>query len=674
MQLKLSDRLFPSIALLFIARSTTKKRALRKVNKNPMITFSDIQLLRGGKPLLDQASATIHPGDKVGLVGKNGCGKSTLFALLKDELSIDAGSFSQPLHWELAWVAQETPALERSALEYVIDGDREYRGLEQQLAVAEEKDNGTLVAEIHGKIETIGGYSIRARAAELLDGLGFSQEQMSWNLTQFSGGWRMRLNLAQALLCRSDLLLLDEPTNHLDLDAVMWLERWLQNYPGTLILISHDRDFLDPIVGRIIHIENQQLNEYTGNYSSFENQRAQKMMLQQAMFEKQQKQMSHMQSYIDRFRYKASKARQAQSRIKALERMEKVLPAQFDNPFSFEFRQPAALPNPIMMMDDVSAGYGDNLILEKIRLNLVPGSRIGLLGRNGAGKSTLIKLLSGELKAQGGDLTYSQGVKIGYFAQHQLETLHPEETPLQHMMQIAPDQTEQQLRDYLGSFGFQGDKALEKVAPFSGGEKARLVLALIVWQKPNLLLLDEPTNHLDLDMRQALTMALQTFEGAMVIVSHDRYLLRATTDDLYLVHDRQVAPFDGDLNDYYKWLTEQQKAERKEAQASQPVKDTANSAAAKKEQKRREAEFRKLTAPIRKTLTQLENKMDKLGVALAEAEEQLADNSLYEAENKAKLNEVLALQASSKSELEEVEMEWMSAQEELEQMELEFNQ
>lgn len=638
-----------------------------------MIIFSDIQLLRGGKPLLDQASATINPGDKVGLVGKNGCGKSTLFALLKDELSIDAGSFSKPAQWELAWVAQETLALERSALEYVIDGDREYRDLERQLSEAEVADNGTLVAELHGKIETIGGYSIRARASELLDGLGFSQEQMSWNLTQFSGGWRMRLNLAQALICRSDLLLLDEPTNHLDLDAVMWLERWLQSYPGTLILISHDRDFLDPIINRIVHIENQKLNEYTGNYSSFENQRAQKMLQQQAMYQKQQKQMSHMQSYIDRFRYKASKARQAQSRIKALERMENVLPAQFDNPFSFEFREPSALPNPILMMDDVSAGYGDNLILEKIRLNLVPGSRIGLLGRNGAGKSTLIKLLSNELTPQGGDLSYSQGVKIGYFAQHQLETLHPEETPLQHMMQIAPEKNELELRNYLGSFGFNGDKALEKIGPFSGGEKARLVLALIVWQKPNLLLLDEPTNHLDLDMRQALTLALQSFEGAMVIVSHDRYLLRATTDDLYLVHDRQVAPFDGDLTDYYKWLQDQQKAERKEQQAQVAPKDNANSAAAKKDQKRREAELRKLTAPIRKKLTQLEAKMDKLNEIVADSEQQLSESSLYDAENKAKLNQVLATQAQAKSELEEVEMEWMSEQETLEEMEQEFN-
>lgn len=637
-----------------------------------MITFSNIGLLRGGKPLLEQASATIRPGDKVGLVGKNGCGKSTLFALIKDELSIDAGNFQLPAHWELAWVNQETPHIETSAIEYVIDGDREFRALEAKLAKAEQEDKGTLAAELHGKIETVGGYTIRARAAELLNGLGFSQAQMSWSLTQFSGGWRMRLNLAQALICRSDLLLLDEPTNHLDLDAVLWLEKWLQNYSGTLVLISHDRDFLDPIVNRIIHVENQSLNEYTGNYSSFETQRAQKLVLQQAMFAKQQKQMAHMQSYIDRFRYKASKARQAQSRIKALEKMEKVLPAQFDNPFSFEFREPAALPTPILMMDEVSAGYDDKLILKEIKLNLVPGSRIGLLGRNGAGKSTLIKLLSGELAPKSGDLTYSQGVKIGYFAQHQLETLHPEETPLQHMMQIAPDRTEQELRDYLGSFGFQGDKALDKVAPFSGGEKARLVLALVVWQKPNLLLLDEPTNHLDLDMRQALTFALQTFEGAMVIVSHDRYLLRATTDDLYLVDNQQVEPFAGDLEDYYKWLVEQQRQERRDSQDKPAESNNQNSAANRKDIKRRQAQARTQTAPLRKTLKQLETKMDKLTTQLNDAEAALGDMSLYEAENKAKLTEILATQAQAKSELEAVEMEWMETQESLEALEAEL--
>ncbi len=638
-----------------------------------MITFSDIQLLRGGKVLLDKATATIHPGDKVGLVGKNGCGKSSLFALIKNELSVDAGNHQWPANWELAWVNQETPALERAALEYVIDGDREYRQLEEQLRIAEEKDEGIKVAELHGKLDAIGGYSIRARASELLDGLGFTQPQMSWNLTQFSGGWRMRLNLAQALLCRSDLLLLDEPTNHLDLDAVLWLEKWLQSYRGTLVLISHDRDFLDPIVNRIIHVENLCFNEYTGNYSSFEIQRAEKLTLQQAQYQKQQKHVAHMQSYIDRFRYKASKARQAQSRIKALERMEKVLPAQLDNPFMFEFRDPASLPTPILMMDHVSAGYENNLILEKIRLNLVPGSRIGLLGRNGAGKSTLIKMLAGDLPAQAGELTYSQGVKIGYFAQHQLETLYLDDTPIQHLARIAPQNTEQQLRDYLGSFGFVGDKALEKVGPFSGGEKARLVLALIVWQRPNLLLLDEPTNHLDLDMRQALTIALQAYEGAMVIVSHDRYLLRATTDDLYLVHDRQVVPFDGDLNDYHKWLADQQRLDRKELQSnkSDVVKD--NSAISRKDQKRLEAEMRKKTAPIRKEITKLDTKMDKLTAIISDAETALSDVTIYEATNKAKLTEQLQRQAKAKSELEDVEMAWMDLQEQLEALEQSLN-
>jgi ATP-binding cassette subfamily F protein 3 len=638
-----------------------------------MITFSDMQLLRGGKVLLDNATATIHPGDKVGLVGKNGCGKSTLFALLKNELSLDAGNCQFPSNWELAWVAQETPALERNAIDYVIDGDREYRQLERELAAAEESNNGIKVAELHVKLDTIGGYTINARASELLDGLGFSQEQMQWHLTQFSGGWRMRLNLAQALLCRSDLLLLDEPTNHLDLDAVMWLEKWLQSYRGTLLLISHDRDFLDPVINRIVHVENQTLNSYTGNYSSFEVQRAEKLVLQQAMYQKQQKQVSHMQSYIDRFRYKASKARQAQSRIKALDRMEKVLPAQLDNPFLFEFREPQALPNPILMMDQVAAGYSNNLILEKIRLNLVPGSRIGLLGRNGAGKSTLIKLLSGELPAQAGDLTYSQGVKIGYFAQHQLETLRLDDTPLQHLARLAPQSTEQQLRDYLGSFGFNGEKALDKVGPFSGGEKARLVLALLVWQRPNLLLLDEPTNHLDLDMRQALTFALQSYEGAMVIVSHDRYLLRATTDDLYLVHDRQVTPFDGDLSDYHKWLTEQQRNERRELQAAKPDVGKENSAASRKEQKRLEAELRKQTAPLRKKITQLDKQMEKLCADISDAEEKLADSTIYEADNKALLHKQLKRQGDAKSTLEDVEMEWMDLQEELESMEAALN-
>ncbi|OOF29353.1 ABC transporter ATP-binding protein [Salinivibrio sp. IB872] len=641
-----------------------------------MISFSDIQLLRGGKPLLDHTSATIHPGDKVGLVGKNGCGKSSLFALLRHQLTLDAGSYHYPSQWQVAWVAQETPALEKSALEYVIDGDAEYRELQMALADAEQRDDGHAVATLHDKLDAIGGYSIEARAASLLDGLGFSQAQMQWSLTQFSGGWRMRLNLAQALLCRSDLLLLDEPTNHLDLDAVMWLEKWLQQYPGTLVLISHDRDFLDPVVNRIIHIEHQQLNEYTGNYSDFEQMRAQKLAQQQAQFEKQKKQIAHMQSYIDRFRYKASKARQAQSRIKALERMEKVLPAQYDNPFSFTFFTPDALPNPILMMDKVAAGYDKTPIVENIRLNLVPGARIGLLGRNGAGKSTLIKLLAGTLPAMAGELSYSQGVKIGYFAQHQLDTLRIDETPLQHMNRLAPTTAEQTLRDFLGRFGFQGDKALETIGPFSGGEKARLVLALLVWQKPNLLLLDEPTNHLDLDMRQALTLALQSFEGAMVIVSHDRFLLRATTDDLYLVDNGAVQPFDGDLHDYHRWLGEQQRADRAESK-----KQNADDKAApqqrqvdRKAQKRREAELRQKTAPLRKKIDSLDTKIEQLSAIIADAETKLADPTIYGADQKAQLAQQLQRQADAKSALEEVEQEWMERQEELEAMEAAFNQ
>ncbi len=456
----------------------------------------------------------------------------------------------------------------------------------------------------------------------------------------------------------------------------MWLEKWLQQYPGTLVLISHDRDFLDPVVNRIIHIEHAKLNEYTGNYSDFESMRAQKLAQQQAQYEKQQKQVAHMQSYIDRFRYKASKARQAQSRIKALERMEKVLPAQYDNPFSFTFLPPDALPTPILMMDKVAAGYNKTPIIENIRLNLVPGARIGLLGRNGAGKSTLIKLLSGDLPAMAGELSYSQGVKIGYFAQHQLDTLRIDETPLQHLNRLAPTTAEQTLRDFLGRFGFQGDKALENIGPFSGGEKARLVLALLVWQKPNLLLLDEPTNHLDLDMRQALTLALQSYEGAMVIVSHDRFLLRATADDLYLVDKGAVLPFDGDLDDYHRWLTEQQRADRAEnkKQAADEKLVPQQTQLDRKAQKRREAECRKQTAPLRKKIDRLDTKIEQLSAIIAEAENQLADPAIYQSDNKARLTEQLQRQADAKSTLEEVEQEWMEQQEALEALEATFNQ
>ena len=630
-----------------------------------MIIASDIELLRGGKPLITNTSAKINPAQKVGLVGKNGCGKSSLFALIRHEISLDNGSLTYPSSWQVSSVKQETPALDRSAHDYVLDGDTEFRQLEADLAQAEAADNGNKIADIHGKLDAIGAYSINARCSELLSGLGFSEDKQQLPVQSFSGGWRMRLNLAQALLCRSDLLLLDEPTNHLDLDAVIWLEKWLKQYDGTLMLISHDRDFLDAIITKIIHVEDQKLNEYTGDYTSFEKQRAEKLSQQQSMYEKQQREVAHMQSYIDRFRYKASKAKQAQSRIKAMERMELISAANADSQFSFSFLEPDALPLPLLTMEDVCAGYGDTLILDNIKLNLVPGSRIGLLGRNGAGKSTLIKLLSAEIEPIQGTLEVNPNSKVGYFAQHQLEFLRLDDTPLQHMVRLAPEKTELELRKYLGGFGFIGDKALDIVRPFSGGEKARLVLALIVWQKPNLLLLDEPTNHLDLEMRHALSVALQGFEGAMVVVSHDRHLLRSTTDELYLVHDKKVLPFNGDLDDYHNWLAEQQKVEK---QATQVVNTGANSAQGKKDQKRKAAELRKITQPVRKHIEKLDKQLETLGDQLTAVEAQLSETSIYEDQNKAKLKTALSEQAKFVVAIEEAETTWMELNEELEEM------
>ncbi|BCU53784.1 ABC transporter ATP-binding protein [Enterobacter kobei] len=630
-----------------------------------MIVFSSLQIRRGVRVLLDNATATINPGQKVGLVGKNGCGKSTLLALLKNELSADGGSFTYPANWQLAWVNQETPALSEPALDYVIDGDRQYRQFEAELNAANERNDGHAIATVHGKLDAIDAWTIRSRASSLLHGLGFSNEQLERPVSDFSGGWRMRLNLAQALICRSDLLLLDEPTNHLDLDAVIWLEKWLKSYQGTLILISHDRDFLDPVVDKIIHIEQQNMFEYTGNYSAFERQRATRLAQQQATYESQQARVAHLQSFIDRFKAKASKAKQAQSRVKMLERMELIAPAHVDNPFHFSFRAPESLPNPLLKMEKVSAGYGDRTILDSIKLNLVPGSRIGLLGRNGAGKSTLIKLLAGELNPVSGEIGLAKGIKLGYFAQHQLEFLRADESPIQHLARIAPQELEQKLRDYLGGFGFQGDKVSEVTERFSGGEKARLVLALIVWQRPNLLLLDEPTNHLDLDMRQALTEALIEFEGALVVVSHDRHLLRSTTDEFYLVHGGKVEAFDGDLEDYQQWLSDIQKLENQPADGA---KDNVNSAQSRKDQKRREAELRTQTQPLRKEIARLEKEMEKFQAQQAAAEEKLGDSELYDQSRKAELTACLQAQASAKAGLEECEMAWLEAQEQLEAM------
>ncbi|MCT8775728.1 ABC transporter ATP-binding protein [Glaesserella parasuis] len=632
-----------------------------------MIFFTDLTLKRGQTILLEQANATIHTGQKVGLIGKNGCGKSSLFALLKNELQAEGGDASYPKNWSIAWVNQETPALDISALDYVIQGDREYTQLTAQLEQANLENNGNLIATLHAQLDTIDAWTIQSRASTLLNGLGFSTEQLQLPVKSFSGGWRMRLNLAQALICRSDLLLLDEPTNHLDLDAVIWLERWLSNYRGTLLLISHDRDFLDPIIDRVLHIEQQKLFDYTGNYSSFEIQRATKLAQQNAAYQQQQQKITHLQKFIDRFKAKATKAKQAQSRVKALEKMELIAPAYADSPFSFEFREPLSLPNPLLMMEKVSAGYGERTVLQSVKLNLVPGSRIGLLGRNGAGKSTLIKLLAGEIQAQSGHTQLAKGVQLGYFAQHQLDTLRADESALWHLARLAPEKTEQELRNYLGGFAFHGDKVKQAVSSFSGGEKARLVLALIVWQRPNLLLLDEPTNHLDLDMRQALTEALTQYEGSLVIVSHDRHLLRSTVNEFYLVHDGKVEEFNGDLEDYQKWLNELNAQLEFAKKADNPTAcHNENSAVNRKEQKRQEAELRQQAAPLRKKLTQLEKELEKLTASLTTLEETLASPEIYDVENKAKLTDTLAKRVATKKQLEEVEMEWLEVQEQLE--------
>lgn len=642
-----------------------------------MIVIKDLQLLRGGKELLVNANATIYPGGKVGLVGANGCGKSSLFALMRGVLHQDQGDFSYPSQWQMAWVKQETPSMGSSALDYCIDGDEQYREFERRLRLAEENDDGQEIAEMHGAIDNINGYSIAARAGELLHGLGFSDSQLASPVSSFSGGWRMRLNLAQALLCRSDLLLLDEPTNHLDLDTVLWLEKWLQSYQGTLVLISHDRDFLDNVVNQIIHVEQQTTFCYSGNYSAFERLRSEKLALQQTMHEKQVKEKAHMQAFVDRFRYKASKAKQAQSRLKALEKLEEIGPAHVDSQFSFKFFKPDQLPSPLIQMEKLSAGYGDVQILKSIKLNLVPGSRIGLLGRNGAGKSTLIKLLAGEIEQQSGKIVQAGDLKIGYFAQHQLDSLRKEDTALEHMVRLAPDKSEQELRNYLGSFGFIGDMAITAIAPFSGGEKARLALAILTWQRPNLLLLDEPTNHLDLEMRLALTMSLQNFTGAMVIVSHDRHLLRATTDDFYLVDNQKVLPFDGDLDDYHAWLSEQQKEQRaadKLAISSQKqTPDKPVIKVDKKELKRLQAQFRATLSPLKKQFDKVEKQMEKIQDELAAIETQLSDTDLYLPENKGKLAPLLQRQGEQRSSLDDVEMEWFELQEQIEEKQADFD-
>lgn len=628
-----------------------------------MLKFIQLSLRRGSRELLQDVDLTIHHGQKVGITGSNGVGKSSLFALILGDLHTDAGDVFLPKNLITAHVAQETPALESTAIEYVLDGDVQLRRLEKEIAIAEKNNQGEELAHLYSDMESIEGYTANSRAATLLNGLGFTTEQENNEVKEFSGGWRMRLNLAQALMCRSDLLLLDEPTNHLDLDAVIWLETWLKNYKGTLLLISHDRDFLDNVADNIAHMEHQSITLYSGNYSAFEIRRAEYLSTQQSAFEKQQREVQHMQKFVERFKAKATKAKQAQSRVKALERMELIAPAHVDSPFNFKFRQADKMPNPLVSLVDVAIGYSEEPLLSKVKLTIHPGDRIGLLGHNGAGKSTLIKLLSGELKALAGDFISAKELNIGYFAQHQLEQLDFLASPLLHLQRIDPKATESDLRKYLGGFAFNNDMAMTPVAPLSGGEKARLVLALVVYQKPNLLLLDEPTNHLDLEMRHALTIAMQEFDGAMIIVSHDRHLLRTVTDNLLLVANGKVVEFDGSLDDYRTWLSQQEKIPPK---GIEDEKDGRVDSQNKKQARKSSAEKRKQLKPLQNKLKTLEKKMEQLSSSKETLEETLSDNTIYNDSNKETLKKLLEEQGQVNNELQQVEMDWLEVSEELE--------
>ncbi len=629
-----------------------------------MIELKNLTLQRGLKVLLDKASVTINPNQRVGLIGKNGTGKSSLFALIKGEISQDGGDILIPRTWKLAAVAQETPALETSALDYVLQGDTELQMFQTALSQAEAQNDGMKQAEYHAKLDEIDAYTAPARAAKLLSGLGFSQEEHAKPVKAFSGGWRMRLNLAQALMRRADLLLLDEPTNHLDLETVLWLENHLANLACTQIIISHDRDFLNATTTQTIELSNQKLTQYGGNYDFYQNERAQRLAQQQAAYVKQQTQIKHLQSFIDRFKAKATKATQAQSRMKALAKLERIAPAHLDSEFSFEFESPAHLPNPLLKLDKADLGYGDNVVLHDLSLSLESGARYGLLGVNGSGKSTFIKALAGELDLLSGQIVRSEKLNIGYFAQHQLDTLRDDQSPIWHIQQLSPEVREQEIRNFLGGFNFVGDMALQKIEPFSGGEKARLALAMIVWQKPNLLLLDEPTNHLDLDMRHALTLALQSFQGALIVVSHDRSLLEATTDGFLLIDKGRLNPFDGDLNDYRQWRLAQENAAAAPAASAQSQN--------RKDTKRIEAQIRQEKAkrgkPVQQKIDKAEKEIAKLTEIQTACEAFLAQEAAYSDENKAKLQETLTQLAETKVKLNELEENWLLWQEELEEI------
>ena len=636
-----------------------------------MLGLNKIAIRRGRKLLIENVSFQAHAGQRMGLIGANGSGKSSLFAMLLGELEADDGELAINPKDQIAHVAQESPNSTASGLDYVMDGDSELREVQAAIVEGEAsgEDQSAGLHTLYERMEHIDGFTAEARAAKLLHGLGFVGDAIHKPVKEFSGGWRMRLNLARALMCRSDILLLDEPTNHLDLPAILWLERWLKRYEGILLVISHDRDFLDEVCTRIAHIEHQTIRIFTGNYSQFEAQRAEQLAQQQSMYARQQKEVNHIQSYVDRFRYKASKARQAQSRLKMLERMTLIAPAHVDSPFRFHFFEPKKRPRNLLTLTDVSVGYAggeQGPVLSNIRLNLAAGDRVGLLGVNGAGKSTLVKALATGSTLLSGDRLLSKDTKIGYFAQHQLDLLTPEQSPIDHLRLYAPNDRESEQRNYLGRFGFSGERIFEPVAPFSGGEKARLVLALMIRQQPNLLLLDEPTNHLDLEMRQALSVALIEYSGALVVISHDRHLLRSVCDELLIVHDGIVERFDRSLDEYPAWLKEQQIRE-----GQLDVSGTENTAASKqpskKQLRQREAQRRQRLKPLLDKVRKIEKQLAARRTDLETLETTLADESIYtDPERKTELTGLIKEQTSLKSAIDALEWSWMEASEALE--------
>jgi ATP-binding cassette subfamily F protein 3 len=646
-----------------------------------MIILQKVSLQRGTQFLLEQADATIQPQKRAAIIGANGCGKSSLFKLLLKELGADHGEVIIPSQWRTAHMAQEVAECKRSALDYILDGDKQFRSVEQTIEKATQNDDANSLAHAYTELEIIDGYTANSRAEKLLHGLGFTQKDMGKSVNSFSGGWRIRLNLAQALMCPSDLMLLDEPTNHLDIDATLWLEQWLKNYQGTLLFISHDRDFIDAIADQILHIEHQKIYAYTGNYSSFENQRAQRLALQQASYQKQQQRISEITQFVDRFKAKATKAKQAQSRLKELERMEKIAPAHVDSPFSFRFSEADKTSDPLLSIERGELGYTRDTIsstgtsttpiLSSVELTLRADSRIGFLGPNGAGKSTLVKTLVGDLPLISGEKQESEHIHIGYFAQHQLEYLDLDASALLHIQRCSPKVSEQVIRNFLGSFNFHGDKAVAPIKPFSGGEKARLALALIVWQKPNLLILDEPTNHLDLDMRHALTLALQLYKGALIVISHDRHLLKNTVDQFYLVAQHKVEFFDGTLADYQTWLKNNlSKSEQKNTSSDEEGKSKANDTSQKpldkKQQRQQEAALREKLKPLRNAIKKIELNLSNTQNKLDKIEAQLADTDMYTDENKSHLQKLLKQQGEHQSHIQQLETDWEIYYEQLE--------